>query len=171
MKIRLQQTLFVSLFLFFADVAESFGVTSPLFIIERSLDKNQIHYVLNCDSKNRPDAENPILVYWLKRTQGNKTEALSWMQSHYGYGIKYVSKTPTSVVFQFAAYSKRNFELRKDQNGIYRVFMQSGKGEIVVNRLFVHNDGGTFMKPKISEVDIYGIKLQSGEIVTEILKF
>ncbi|MFZ4455167.1 MAG: DUF4833 domain-containing protein [Bacteroidales bacterium] len=171
MKTSLSRTLLVSLILFFADMDETFGANNQLFVIDRSLDKNQIYYILNVDAKNRLNEDAPITIYWLKRVDGNKTQSLSWMQSHYGYGLKYISKNSASAIFQFAAYNKRTFELRKDQSGQFRVFTQTGKGEIVVNRIFVHNNGGTFMKPKISAVDIYGTNLKTGELVVETTKF
>ncbi len=163
--------LLLSLLIILAEISESYGSSNTLFMLERTMDKNQIYYILNVNAKNQLDDEEPISIYWLKRTDGNKTQALSWVQSHYGYGLKYISKSSMTATFQFAAYSKRYFELKKDQNGQYRVFTQTSKGEIVVNRIFVHNNGGTFMKPKISAVDIYGNSLKTGELVVETTKF
>lgn len=86
---------------------ESFLVTSaenPLFIIERSKDADEVHYVLNTDQSKNVLHEDPIQVFWLKKTDNNKEEALTWIQNKYSYGIVYLSQSDTSVSFQLAAY-------------------------------------------------------------------
>lgn len=163
--------LLLSLLILLAEISESYGSSNTLFMLERTMDKNQIFYSVNLNDKNKLDDDNPINIHWLKRSNANKVEPLTWLQNKYGYGLKYISKTDDYALFQFASSNKRNFELKKDAKGQFKVYTNSGKDKIEVFRIFIHNNGGTFLAPKISAIDIYGKHPVTGETVVESLKF
>ncbi len=86
-------------------VGFSSPATSPnLFSIGRSKDANEIFYDINLDNSKKLNTENPINAYWLKRTENNKVEPLSWVQNKFAYGIVYLSKSENYAKFRFAAY-------------------------------------------------------------------
>ena len=62
---------------------------ASLFKIERSKDENQIIYDLNKNNKNELRKENPISIYWIRKTEGGKVKPLTWIQQTYAYGLKY----------------------------------------------------------------------------------
>lgn len=130
--------------------------TSPnLFSIGRSKDANEIFYAINLDNSNKLNTENPINVYWLKRTENNKVEPLSWVQNKFAYGIVYQSKSENYAQFRFAAYDKRVFELKKNKNNEFKVFTISGNKEVEVNRIYIYITGGTFWIPEIPKVELF----------------
>ncbi|MDD2798281.1 MAG: DUF4833 domain-containing protein [Bacteroidales bacterium] len=163
--------LLLSLLIILAEISDSYGSSNTLFMLERTMDKNQIFYSVNLDEKNKLDDENPIDIHWLKRSNGNKVEPLTWIQNKFGYGLKFISKKADYALFQFASSNKRNFELKKDAKGQFKVYTNSEKGQIEVYRIFIHNNGGTFLAPKISAIDIYGKNPTTGETVVESMKF
>jgi hypothetical protein len=112
---------------------------------------------------------DPINVYWLKRTDNNKVESLTWVQSKFAYGVKYLSKSENSVKFQLAAYDKRTFELKKNMNRKYRVFTISDGKEVEVNRIFIYITGGTFWVPEIPKVELYAIISGSDKKIKETI--
>ncbi|PKP01893.1 MAG: DUF4833 domain-containing protein [Bacteroidetes bacterium HGW-Bacteroidetes-9] len=136
------------------------GFNSPstslnLFSIGRSKDANEIFYAINLDNPNKLNTENPINVYWLKRTENNKVEPLSWVQKKFAYGIVYLSKSENHAKFRFAAYDKRVFELKKNQDNEFKVFTISGNKEVEVNRIYIYITGGTFWIPEIPKVELF----------------
>ena len=163
--------LLISLLFIFAEISESYGSSNTLFMLERTMDKNQIFYSVNLNDKNRLDSENPIDIHWLKRSNGNKVEPLTWVQNKFGYGLKFLTKSEDYALFQFASSNKRIFELKKDAKGQFKVYTNSGKDKIEVFRIFIHNNGGTFLAPKISAIDIFGKNPNTGETIVETMKF
>jgi len=129
--------------------------SSSLFSIVRSKDANEIFYTINLDNSNKLNTENPINVYWLKRTENNKVEPLSWIQNKFAYGIVYLSKSENYAKFRFAAYDKRVFELKKNKHNEFKVFTISENKEVEVNRIYIYITGGTFWIPEIPKVELY----------------
>lgn len=131
------------------------STSSNLFSIGRSKDANEIFYSINLKDANSLNKENPINVYWLKKTENNKIEPLSWAQKKFAYGIVYLSKSASSAKFRFAAYDKRVFELKKNKNNEFKVFTVSGNKEVEVNRIYIYITGGTFWIPEIPKVELF----------------
>jgi len=142
---------------------------SDLFNIERSKDENEIHYEVNVDKLNKLNSENPITIYWVKKTKGNKIKPLTWIQKKYAYGLKYINKTETFAEFQFVSYSKRNFEIRQNKRGVYKVYTLFGNKEVEVNHIFIQIDGGTFWFPKISKVELSVTGLSSDKTMIKTI--
>jgi hypothetical protein len=140
-----------------------------LFRIARSRDANEIFYTVNPDKNGFLNTENPITIYWLKRTEGNKTESLTWIQNKYAYGLHFLSITPTEAEFQFVSYSKRSFYLRKNKDGNFRVYTFAGETEIEVDKIFVQIDGGSFWFPKVSRVELHARKTECLTEIAEII--
>lgn len=146
-----------SFLLLFSSFTENDKINTSyhLFKIERSKDSNKIFYDLNLTCENTIDTDNPINVYWIKNQENIKTEPLSWIQKKYAYGIKYLNTEDTFAEFQFVSYKKRNFQLKKDADGVFKVFTKFENKEVIVNRIFIQIDGGTFWVPKISKVELH----------------
>lgn len=140
-----------------------------LFKIERSKDANEIFYDVNLDSKNNIDSGNPISIYWIKQTENGKKEPLTLIQKNYAYGIEYLSRSETQAEFQFVSYNKRQFQIKKNNNGEFKVYTQSNNKTVIVNRIFIQIDGGTFWFPKISRVELHSQDIQTNEKSIEII--
>lgn len=140
-----------------------------LFRIARSRDANEIFYSVNLDKNGFLDAETPITIYWLKRTEGNKTESLTWIQNKYAYGLYYLSKTPSEAIFQFVSYNEKTFYLRKNENGNFRVYTFAAEKEVEVNNIFIQIDGGNFWLPTISRVELHARKADCRTEIAEII--
>ena len=144
---------------------------SPLFIINRSRDANEIWYSINSDQNGQINDEKPIQAFWVKKEKNDRIEPLTWIQKKYAYGVKVLGADLKNVdkwKFQFVSYSKRSFILKK-KDGQYKVFTTSNGKEIEVTRIFVQIDGGSFWVPTISYVKLIGVCPQTHKVVTEII--
>lgn len=141
-----------------------------LFKIGRTKDANEIFYTINLSKNGNLDSENPISVFWLKKTNGNKTEPLTWVQKKYAYGLKIIEKSEESAIFQFVSYNKRTFELKKNREGKFKVYTLSGDKLVEVNQIYIHLDGGSFWFPIISQVDLISNNPLTKEKVIETIK-
>ena len=146
--------------------------TEVLFKIARSRDANEIWYTLNLDQNGKPDRDKPIEAFWIKKTDNNKIEPLTWVQNQYAYGIEIVDQGKDNndkLKFQFVSYKKREFELRQGENNEYKVYIDAGEKEIEVARIFVQIDGGSFWVPSVSFVTLTGYEANTPNIFKETI--
>lgn len=165
MKLNLQSTLFILLGIILTSFDYPASKTT-LFTIGRSRDADEIFYTIKQHS-NKLDRDEPIEIFWLKRTKNGKTEPLTWIQKRFSYGLKYLSVSEQSAIFQFVSYDKRVFELKKDSKGEFKVYTMSQGQEVEVNRIFISITGGSFWFPEISKVELYALVGNTGEKVIE----
>jgi hypothetical protein len=146
------------------------GNDKGLVIIERSRDTDKIHYQINLTDSGNINQDEPITIFWKRHTKNGIEEPLTWIQNNFSYGLKYKSIDHNEAVFQFVGYSKRNFQLKRNQDGLFCVFTES-KGEFVeLNKIFIQIDGGTLWVPEISRIEIHSKLVNNGAIFQEILK-
>jgi len=140
-----------------------------LFKVGRTKDANEIFYDINLTSKGGLNVENPINIYWIKKTKGGTTEPLSSIQTKFAYGVYYLSKNERSAVFQFVSYDKRTFTLKKDNKGVFRVFTSVRNKEVIVNQIYVYIVGGSFWFPTVPKVELHATDLITGIEFTEVI--
>jgi hypothetical protein len=144
-----------TIFLSFSNKIKYNNLPNHLFKIERSKDANQIFYDVNKITEDKLNKENPINIYWVRHTEGGKIKPLTWIQQHYAYGLDFIYASENIAKFHFVSYDKIGFTLKKDSNGNFNVYTIKNKSEVIVNRIFIQIDGGTFWFPKISKVELY----------------
>ena len=93
------------------------------------------------------------------------------IQKKFGYGLKYEKISISEARFQFVSHIKRSFILKKDKKGFFKVFAINENTILEVNKLFIQFDGGTFLSPKISKVELHARIPETGEEVREIIRY
>lgn len=141
-----------------------------LFKIERSKDANEVIYLLNLEKGNKLNLQDPIQVFWLKRTENNKYKPLTWIQQNFAYGLVYLEKNDSYAKFHFAGYNGRIFELKKNEYGHYKVYTSFENKVIEVTRIFIQIDGGSFWIPIIPYVELIGYDISSFRLLTQKIK-
>lgn len=140
-----------------------------LFHVARSKDINIIKYDVNITSSGKINLNNPLSIYWVRKTAGSKVESLSFIQNNFAYGVKYISKTDDELIFHFVSYPSRLFMIKK-LNGTYQALAVIEGKSAILNKIYVQIDGGTFMLPKISYVKLEWTDVDSGKDYKEIIK-
>ncbi|MDF1576254.1 MAG: DUF4833 domain-containing protein [Bacteroidales bacterium] len=141
-----------------------------LFTIERSRDPDEIWYTVNTDQHGSVNPEMPVKVFWLKKSAGNRIEALTGIQKRFSYGIQSMelaSSLGNAWRFRLEAYKNRVFTLKKGSGGHYRVYTLSEGREVEVKKLYVKFDGGSFLAPSIGYVQLTGIDPVTGKEIKE----
>lgn len=142
---------------------------NPGFIIERSKDANQIIYSIQTDEAGYLK-DNPISIYWLKNTENGKISSLTWIQQKYAYGLHFLSKTKEKATFHFVSYDKQIFTIKKAGDNTFYVFTQMQKDEFVLNKIYIHLIGGSFWFPKIPKIELDGVNLKNGSLMTKTIQ-
>ena len=141
-----------------------------LFKISRSRDSDVICYDVSFGEGGRLDAGSPVNIYWIRRTKGSVREPLTWIQNRYSYGIKFFETSGDHAKFRFVSFDNKEFRLERSDEGRFRVYTALDNKTVIVERIFVQFDGGTFLAPVISEVILYGRDVESGFLLTEDIK-
>jgi hypothetical protein len=125
-----------------------------LFEVERNRDLDKIYYEPNVTPDGRLNRQNPVNICWKRYSKNGEKESLTRVQRNYSYGLKFLEVTPHLVIFRFAASKERDFVLKKNPHGDYRVYTQSGSGERELIKMYVHFAGGTYLAPVIGRIEL-----------------
>lgn len=142
-----------------------------LFHISRNKDTKTIQYRLRLAPDGSIDTASPIDIFWeIHTAKGAKTQKLTWIQNTYAYGIEVVNVTPEILNFQIVSYDKKVIRVKKNSKGEYQAHITCNNTELVLEKIFIQIDGGTFWVPKISSVKLEGKDLQTGRSTFEIIQ-
>lgn len=151
---------------------DSVSIPQILFKITRSKDANEICYALNKNEDGTINNENPIRIYWIKHTENDKVEPLTWIQNRYAYGIHWVDtirEDKNLWHFQLVSYSKRTLKLRRTQSKQYKVFIETDHQEIELQQIYIQLDGDSFWFPNIPYIKMIGVDAQTGKPYEETI--
>jgi len=139
-----------------------------LFLINRNVDRNEVQYFVNFDKSGHLDKHQPVKVFWVKHEDNGQREPLTRIQNKFAYGLEFIHVEQERAIFRIVAHDQL-FEVSKGANGRFRAVALRPKAEMVVERIFVQIDGGSFLFPKVSKVEIKGIALTTGNYIVEAL--
>jgi hypothetical protein len=139
-----------------------------LFKIERSRDADEIYYEVRVTDEGQLDQKNPIDIFWIRHTKDGAVEPLTRIQRKLSYGLSFLNITDDQALFRFAAFSKV-MTLQKTADGRYHVFTLVNGATVEVERIFIQFDGGTFLLPKISRVELHVISPETNKHYAELI--
>ena len=140
--------------------ADTFPIpgTGPnqLFYLQRQPNANTIIVDLNIN-KGKVDIDNPVHVYWIKYENDGQKSELNWLQRTFAFGIQSKKISERAYELNFVSYKKMKFNLELGADKLWRVYAKTNTGSrIILRRLYLHVNGGTFWKPNIEYVELKG---------------
>ena len=157
-----------------ASPADSFPVppsnANQLFYLQRTSNKNTLVYDLNIVN-GVLDKEDPVHVYWIRYSDHGQRQELSYIQRTFAYGVKAVPlANDGGYVMHFVSYKKYLLYLVKAPDNKYRVYATINAKKVVLNRIFIKINGGSFWSPNVEYVEIKGVDPSNGKEITDRLK-
>lgn len=143
---------------------------SRLFYVQRSPNTNTIVYELNAGKNGQLDSENPIHVYWIRYNEKGQKEELNYIQRKFAYGLNSKPLGNDKYDIRFVSYKKFPLTLMKASDGKYHIFATVNQKELMINRIFIKIEGGSFWIPNVKYVEIKGTEPSTGKEVTERFK-
>ena len=152
--------------------ASDFGKSniSELFKVRRSKNTDEVFYTLKTTKNGNLDVNEPINIFWLKCTKKGKLEPLTKIQQQYSYGLNYLNIGPDSADFHFMAFPDRLLKLRKNNKGEFCVYTNINGKEEKLDQVFIQFDGGSFLMPKISKVELRAKNHNANKLVVEVIQ-
>ena len=140
-----------------------------LFYVQRTPNANTIIYELNAPD-GRLNEENPVHVYWLKYNEKGQKEELNYIQRKFAYGLVFKKLNNEQYDVRFVSYKKFPLLLMKANDGKYHIFATLEQKQMMLSRVFVKIEGGSFWLPNVVYVELKGTDPVTGKELTQRFK-
>jgi len=145
------------------------GNPNQLFYLQRDPNTNTIVCELNY--KNGVlDEDEPVHTFWIRYGEHGQRAELSFIQRNFAYGVKSKFIQKDKYELHFVSYKKYSMYLMKAADNNYHVFATINKKQVILNRIFIRVNGGSFWKPNIEYVELKGQDPATGAEVMERMK-
>lgn len=132
------------------------GNPLQLFYLQRQPNSNTIVVELNSHG-GKVDPRDPVHVYWIRYTEKGQKAALSFIQRKFAYSLQTKQVSENAYDLNFVSYKKMKFRLEKGNDNVWRVYANLRNGSrIILKRVYLHINGGSFWKPKVEYVELKG---------------
>ena len=142
--------------------------TSPMFIVERSKNANVVYYDAQFTADGNLDPSEPVTAYWVMLAEDGRREKLNWLERKkaYGFTIK-PSVSAKSYTMTLLAYPGHQITVKKENDAVRAETVINGR-PAVLKKMFINASEGLF-GPTVLYIEVYGIDLQTGEMLREKL--
>jgi Domain of unknown function (DUF4833) len=130
-----------------------------LFVIERSLNANVVHYDAQTTADGRLDPKHPVVAYWIME-DGHRQE-LNFVERMKAYGITVHAEAADSFRLVLAAEKNREIHVYR-QDGAVRAEMQIAGHRAYLQKVFVETRK-SFGLQMPSYVELFGVDIATGE--------
>lgn len=147
------------------------GNPKQLFYLQRTPNSNTIVCELNTNDKGELDEDNPVHVFWIRYTEQGQRQELNFIQRTFAYGIKSKNLGPQKWQLHFVCYKKYNMYLMKAPNdGKYHAYGYIQNKLVIVNRMYIKVNGGSFWNPNVEYVQLDGLDPVTNTLMMERIK-
>ena|SRR6187402_499901 len=143
---------------------------SRLFYVQRSPNINTIVYELNTGKNGQLDPDEPMHVYWIRYNEKGQKEELSYIQRKFAYGLVTKPLGNDEYDIRFVSYKKFPLKLMKANDGKYHIFATVNQKQMMLSRIFVKIEGGSFWIPNVKYVELKGTEPTTGREIIERFK-
>lgn len=138
--------------------------TKPLFVIERSINKNVVHYDAQLTEVGRFDPKAPAIAYWIMAD--GRREELNWVERTQAYGFTVEpGPHPDTYNIRLAAYKARPITILQAEHGPRAEVVIAGRLAIL-QKLYIEAVE-ILGVPKVHYVQLFGLDLKTNAPLTE----
>lgn len=146
------------------------SAVNRLFYVQRDPNANTIVYELNTASNGQLDPEEPVHPYWIKYNEKGQHEELNFIQRKFAYGLVQKPIGNGKFDIRVVSYKKFPLTLMKAGDGKYHIFATIAQKQVILNRIFVKIEGGSFWLPNVVYVELKGSDPVTGQEITDRFK-
>jgi phosphoribosyl-ATP pyrophosphohydrolase len=144
------------------------GIANQLFYLQRDPNLNTLIYELNLDKSGNLIESQPILAYWIRYDENQAKKDLSYVQKKFAYGIDAKKLGKDQFELRFVSHKKLPLYLSKSADDKkYHVYVTINNKKLLLDRIFVRIEGGSFWIPNVKYVELRGINQANETVVTE----
>jgi phosphatidylglycerophosphate synthase len=147
------------------------GIKNEFFYLQRDPNTNTIIYELNLESDGRINEDEPVKVYWIRYADKGNKEDLSYVQRKFAYGIQSKSLGNGEFELRFVSHKKLPLILKKSSiDKKYHVYIDANDKRVMLDRIFVRIEGGSYWIPNVKYVELTGINTKTSSPIVERIK-
>jgi hypothetical protein len=144
------------------------GETRPLFVIERSLNRNVLHYEANLDGEGRLDPERPVSAYWVMVEKGGVREDLTMLEKAKAYGFTTAPiEGGRGHYLRLKALETRMVRVKQEGEAVWAE-TPIGKRLCTLEKICIRSEGDRLI-PKVLSIDLHGTDRKTGEPCRETI--
>ncbi|HEX8427053.1 DUF4833 domain-containing protein [Hymenobacter sp.] len=133
------------------------GIANQLFYLQRDPNTNTVIYQLNVNGAGKLDEDEPIRIFWIRYGEQGQRQNLDFIQRKFAYGVNAKKLAPEKYELKFFAYGKIRFYLmRSSTDKAFHVYTTVANQQMVLDRIFLRIEGGTFWVPNVKYVELTG---------------
>ncbi|MES2131632.1 MAG: DUF4833 domain-containing protein [Bacteroidota bacterium] len=146
--------------------------TNSLFYMQRTINRNTLIYEANYSTDGNINRKKPIKIYWIDYEDGEKISELTYAQNKFAYGVKAFEIEGTQPLFKInlVSYKKVDLYLKPKALGGYAIHVILKGKPCILHRVLVNITGGSSLNPDVSDVELTGKDISTGEQVMEKFK-
>jgi hypothetical protein len=159
-------SLLVILSLFLqSTLAVSGDDVSPLFFIERSKNKNLVHYDIRLQENSSLADTKPVHVYWV--LENGRREELNRMERKYAYGILHQEKLDQNK-FKVILAGLEGLEIVVERmNHSFKALVSINGTESILEKIYIKSEENRTGLPKVLYIDLFGRTKETGLPIRE----
>ncbi len=139
-----------------------------LFFLQRTPDANTVIYEINFKKDGTIDEQKPVVGSWIRYEEEQKYKPLTGIEKRFAYGVKCKTIGKDEFEIRLVAYKKMPLYLLKSTlDNTYKMYIKNGSDNLLLKRVFVKVDSGSFWFPKVQFIDLITAHSESGK---EIIK-
>ena len=145
--------------------------SQSLFYLQRTPNTNTIICELN-ENNGVLDKDEPVKVLWIRYTEQQQREDLTWIQRHFAYGLKERDLGNDVYELRFVSYRKiALYLMRSPVDHKRHVFATIDGRQAILHRVYIRIDpGGSFWSPNVRYLELKGIDTQNGKELVQRIK-
>src|SRR5258707_10801902 len=133
----------------------------PLFVIERSVNSNVVHYDARMGADGKLDPRQPVVAYWIMGAEDGRRQDLSLLERTRAYGFSIQAQGTDS--YKLTIVSERNRTILVTHDGsVARAETQIGACHAYLQRIFVSTHKSLLLNFPDS-AELFGVDVSSGK--------
>lgn len=139
-----------------------------LFYLQRTPNENTVIYALKLTPEGTIPREDPIDVYWRRYQEDGRRMELDFIQRTFAYGVR-TKDLGDKIEVRCIGYDKLPIYVYKHRIGSqpHRAMMVVNERAMVLERIYLQINGGTFWFPNIEYAEFTGSDPVTGAPVVE----
>jgi Domain of unknown function (DUF4833) len=145
--------------------AVSSNKSDPLFVIERSKNKNYVQYDARLTKNNDLPVSNPVAAYWVLENGGQ--EELTTIERKYAYGVvrqEKLDKDKFKVIL--AAFKGWEIIVERINDSFKAVVFINGR-ESILQKIYIKSEETRAGLPKVLYIELFGRTKEAGLPIKE----
>ncbi len=134
--------------------ADSWDRSDPLFIIERSKNRNYVQYDVRLTKDNELHVSNPVTAYWV--LENGRQKELTLIERKYAYGIDSQEKLEQNKFRVLMVALKDREVIVEKINGSFRALVFINGVQSILEKVYIESKERLGGLPKVLYIDLFG---------------